>query len=78
MKRSRALLLTFVTTICAPAAEIDPTMPWVVTGTVVTESGQPLAGVDVIAHTGIGSLKAGGRTVSKADGTFELRFGPGF
>ena len=56
----------------------DPQKPWLVTGMVVQESGEPLQGVDVFAHTGIGSLRGGGQTETKKDGTFELWFGPGF
>lgn len=61
-----------------PLVEIDQRQPWTVNGIVVTESGAPLPDAEIIAHTGIGSLKVGGRTKSKADGTFEMRFGPGF
>lgn len=56
----------------------DPQKPWFVTGVVVQESGEPMQGVDVVAATGIGTLRGGGQTKSKADGTFELWFGPGF
>jgi hypothetical protein len=60
------------------AADSDPHKPWIVQGTVVDESGTPLSDVDIYANTGIGSLKIGGHTKSKADGTFEFRFGPGY
>src|SRR5687768_14841007 len=76
------LLLAF----CLPAglvtaaepATATPQRPWLATGTVLTTSGEPLPAVDIIAHTGIGSLRVGGRTTTKPDGSFELPFGPGF
>src|SRR5687767_4010380 len=60
-----------------PAASTQD-RPWLATGSVVTITGQALPDVDIIAHTGIGSLKVGGRTKSLPDGTFRLPFGPGF
>jgi hypothetical protein len=60
-----------------PQKPTDLKKPWVVNGVVVQESGEPLAEVDVIAHTGIGSLFMTGRTKTQPDGTFELRFAPG-
>src|SRR5688500_3664640 len=84
MNRTRRaiLLLTF----CLPAglvtaadpATTPPQKPWLATGTVLTSSGEPLPNVDIIAHTGMGSRRVGGRTTTRPDGTFELPFGPGF
>jgi hypothetical protein len=51
--------------------------PWIARGTVFTESGDPLPDIEVVAHTGIGTLLVSGRTTTGPDGTFELRFGPG-
>ena len=67
-----------LTSLAADAEASDARNPWIVKGTVVDESGAPLSDVDIYAHTGMGSLKVGGRTISKADGTFEFRFGPGY
>lgn len=65
-------------TFAAEPADNDARKPWIVKGTVVDESGAPLPEVDIYAHTGMGSLKIGGHTKSKQDGTFEFRFGPGY
>ena len=74
-----ALIANFcLPSLAADAADSAPRNPWIATGTVVDESGTPLSDVDIYAHTGMGSLKVGGRTKTKSDGTFEFRFGPGY
>jgi len=55
----------------------SPGARWSVFGRVTDAAGDGLPGVVVIAHCGAGTLFATGRTLSTADGTYELRFGPG-
>lgn len=58
-----------------PAAERGP---WRAFGRVTDPAGRPMAGVEVRASTGKGTLLGGGATTSDADGRYELYFGPGF
>lgn len=51
---------------CFPASV--PQLPWCVTGRTVDEHDRPLAGVEVLAQCGAGTLRVTGRTVSDADG----------
>lgn len=53
--------------------DVDEQKPVVVFGTVTDEAGKPLAGVDIVAHIGLGTLSPGGRTSSASDGTYTLR-----
>ena len=82
MNSIRLLLLNVIVIVLLPPLRADeattPQKLWLVTGSLLTTSGTPIAGVDIIAHTGIGSLLIGGRTTTRPDGTFELPFGPGF
>ena len=79
MQVSRTIALVLLSLQLMAAADVldDPGKPWVVTGRVETESGEPIAGAEIRAATGLGTLLGGGSTTSKADGTFELRFGAG-
>ena len=58
-------------------AEIDKRWPFVVEGTVTDGDGNPMPGVTVTAHAGMGTLFPVGSAASAKDGTYELRFGPG-
>jgi hypothetical protein len=46
-------------------------------GKISDVEGRPLGGVEVIAHSGNGSLQRTGSTVSGANGEYRLSFGPG-
>ncbi len=59
------------------AAESFAAKPWIARGTVTDVQGQPVAGAEIIAHCGWGTLFPTGKAVSGADGSYELRFGPG-
>lgn len=59
------------------AAESFAAKPWMARGTVTDVQGQPVAGAEIIAHCGWGTLLPTGKAVSGADGSYELRFGPG-
>jgi len=61
----------------ASAEPPDPRKPWLVKGVVIRDSGEPMEGVEIYAHTGIGTLRVSGKTMTKADGTFDLWFAPG-
>lgn len=52
--------------------------PWSAFGKVTDANGNPLQGVSITAHCGMGSLRQTGSTKSDASGNYELRFGPGF
>ena len=54
-----------------------PRKPFVVRGRVTDENQQPLSGVEVVAHTGMGTLRRTGTAITGDDGTYTLRFGPG-
>jgi protocatechuate 3,4-dioxygenase beta subunit len=58
------------------AEEIDRRWPFIVTGTVTDEKGRPLPGVEVMVHSGRGTLFLSGRATSGADGKYTLRFRP--
>jgi hypothetical protein len=49
-----------------------------VTGKVTDESGVPLAGIEITAHCGVGTLHGTGRTVTDEHGEYVLHFGPGY
>src|SRR5262245_14693107 len=51
--------------------------PWRAFGKVTDQDGKPLAGVEVRAHCGMGTLRRTGLATSSADGKYELNFGPG-
>jgi hypothetical protein len=55
----------------------DQQRPWRAVGKVTDKDGKPLAGVNVVATTGYGTLVGGGSTTTGADGKFELHFGAG-
>ncbi len=52
-------------------------LPWHATGKVTDEQGNPLQGVAVTAHSGIGTLFRTGEATTGANGRFDFRFGPG-
>jgi hypothetical protein len=54
-----------------------PDGPWQVFGRVTDQDGKPFAGVDVTAYCGMGTLRNTGVATSRADGRYELSFGPG-
>ena len=54
-----------------------PNTPWTVTGKVTDVKGNPLSGVEIVAHCGMGTLRRTGQTVTGASGSYELSFGPG-
>jgi len=58
-------------------AEVDRRWPWCVRGTFTDGDGRPMPSVDVVAHCGIGTLRATDRTRSGPDGRYTLRFTPG-
>ena len=60
-----------------PQAEIDKRFPFSIFGRVTDEAGNPMAGVEVRAATGMGTLRGGGRTQTDSDGKYRLYFGPG-
>jgi beta-lactamase regulating signal transducer with metallopeptidase domain/biopolymer transport protein ExbD len=57
--------------------ELDERWPHSVHGRVTDGTGRPLPGVEITAHTGMGTLRTGGRTTTADDGRYVLRFGPG-
>jgi hypothetical protein len=57
-----------------PAA---PRGPWRAFGRVMDQDGRPMAGVEVWAHCGKGTLRRTGTATSGDDGRYELFFGPG-
>lgn len=58
-------------------AEIDRRFPFSIFGRVTDQNGNPLAGVEVRAATGIGTLLGGGQVTTDADGRYRLYFGGG-
>lgn len=54
-----------------------PNTPWIAKGTVTDRNGEPMEGVSVVAHCGIGTLRRTGAATTGKDGRYELRFGPG-
>lgn len=58
--------------------EIERRWGWVATGTVVDESGRPIADAEVRVATGWGTLYGGGSTRTGPDGRFTLRFAEGW
>jgi hypothetical protein len=57
--------------------EIASRWPWVATGRVGDERGNPIVGATVRAATGYGSLGVGGSTTTDAEGRYWLRFAEG-
>ena len=55
----------------------QPRGKWRAFGRVMDQAGQPLAGVEVSAHCGYGTLRRTGLAISGEDGRYELSFGPG-
>lgn len=72
-----ALGLTLAPASSIQAQEPDEPQVWVVHGRVTDGSGAPLAGVQLRAHCGLGSLQRTGVTESGEDGRYRLEFGPG-
>jgi protocatechuate 3,4-dioxygenase beta subunit len=58
--------------------EIEQRWGWVATGTVLDESGRPVADAEVRVATGMGTLMGGGSTRTGPDGRFTLRFAEGW
>ena len=50
---------------------------WRALGRVTDQAGRPLAGVEVSAHCGYGTLRRTGVAISGEDGRYQLNFGPG-
>lgn len=61
----------------AGAGAASEVPPWCVTGRITDRDGQPLAGVEVRAHCGMGTLFQTGAAPTGADGKYRLQFGPG-
>ncbi len=61
----------------AAPAEARPDRPWRAFGRVTDPDGRPLAGVEIWAHCGMGTLRRTGIATSGEDGRYELAFGPG-
>ncbi len=59
------------------APPVQPVGPWRAFGRVTDEKKRPLAGVEVWAHCGVGTLRRTGSATSGNDGRYELNFGPG-
>ena len=59
------------------ADHADLKKPWQVVGTVTDENGEPIAGVSVKSHCGMGTLRQTGGDVTDKNGKFDFRFGPG-
>jgi hypothetical protein len=60
------------------AGEADPSRsPWRATGRVTDQDGRPMAGVEIWAHCGWGTLRRTGLARSGEDGRYVLEFGPG-
>lgn len=59
------------------APDSAPRERWNVTGRITDASGSPIAGVEVWAHCGAGTLFRTGQAVSDANGEYDLRFAPG-
>jgi hypothetical protein len=59
------------------ASPVQPVGPWRAFGRVTDEKKRPLAGVEVWAHCGVGTLRRTGSATSGNDGRYELNFGPG-
>ena len=55
----------------------SPSGPWRAFGRVADQHGKPLAGVEVRAFCGMGTLRLTGVASSDKDGRYELNFGPG-
>jgi hypothetical protein len=61
-----------------PAARSDrPRGQWMAFGHVTDQHGQPMAGVEIRAYCGAGTLRQTGTATSGATGRYELEFGPG-
>jgi Tol biopolymer transport system component len=57
--------------------QLDERWPFSVRGIVRDGNGNPMAGVEMRAHTGIGTLMLTGTALTGSDGRYVLRFGPG-
>ncbi|MCA1694258.1 MAG: carboxypeptidase-like regulatory domain-containing protein, partial [Actinobacteria bacterium] len=79
MKLSPAQSLAFLLflTPSAHAQEAERDLPWKAFGKVTDPEGRPLAGVDVWASCGMGTLRRTGSATSGEGGRYELNFGPG-
>ena len=79
MKLSPAQSLAFLLflTLSAHAQEARRGLPWKAFGKVTDPEGRPLAGVNVWASCGMGTLRRTGSATSGEDGRYELSFGPG-
>jgi hypothetical protein len=75
-----ALGLTAILLLAAqdPPATPAPDSPWRAFGRVTDAEGRPLAGVEVSASCGMGSLRRTGSATTGEDGRYDLRFGPGY
>jgi hypothetical protein len=60
-----------------PTTERTDLLRWCVVGHVSDEAGQPVAGVEIIAHCGWATLQGTGRALSDEAGDYVMWFGPG-
>ena len=60
-----------------PPRSEQPRGKWRAFGRVTDRAGRPLAGVEVSAHCGYGTLRRTGLAISSENGRYELSFGPG-
>ena len=56
----------------------EPAKPWRASGRVTDPDGHPMAGVEVWASCGMGTLHRTGRATTGADGRYTMDFGPGW
>jgi hypothetical protein len=73
----RVVLLSLGMVLASAAADSPAPKPWLARGKVTDVNGKPVAGAEIIAHCGVGTLLPTGKAISGPDGTYELRFGPG-
>ncbi len=57
-----------------PKAKDDINRPWLATGRVTDADGRPMAGVEVMAHCGMGTLFMTGSTETDTEGSYKLLF----
>jgi hypothetical protein len=55
----------------------DGDKPFLVVGSVKNDTGNPMAGVEVTAYAGVGTLQKTGASLTGIDGNYEIEFGPG-
>lgn len=63
--------------LCSSGQAQEPQKPWQAFGRITDHNGDPLAGVEVRAYCGSGTLRQTGTALSGEDGRYKLSFGPG-